>query len=177
MNHIHEGSFEPAQFLVENIGLLPGGRALDIAMGNGRNSIYLAENGYRVEGIDQSAEAVAIALERARQAGVSISGRVSDLEQDFTIKSDEFDVIICFYYLQRSLISRIKDALRPDGTLVCETFIIDQRQFGRPQNPDYLLKHNELLEMFRQFRCLRYREGIIGNRAIASIIAQKTSEL
>ena len=42
MTHLHESSSEPAQFLVENIKLLPKGRALDIAMGNGRNAIYLA---------------------------------------------------------------------------------------------------------------------------------------
>ena len=55
-----------------------------------------------------------------------------------------------------------------------ETFIVDQAQFDRPQNPDYLLEHNELLDMFREFRCLRYREGIIEDKkAVASIVAQK----
>jgi hypothetical protein len=58
--------------------------------------------------------------------------------------------------------------------VVCETFIVDQAQFGKPKNPDYLLKHNELLGLFSDLRCLRYREGIIKNRkAIASIIAEK----
>ena len=58
--------------------------------------------------------------------------------------------------------------------MVYETFIIDQAKFGKPKNPDYLLKHNELLEMFGEFRCLRYREGFFeGSIAIASIIAQK----
>ncbi len=60
--------------------------------------------------------------------------------------------------------------------IVYETFIIDQVRFGKPTNPDYLLKHNELLEMFRDFRCLRYREGIMQNqRAIAGIVAEKVS--
>ena len=55
-----------------------------------------------------------------------------------------------------------------------ETFIVDQTQFGKPRNPEYLLDYNELLEMFSDFRCLRYREGIIDNKkAIASIVAQK----
>ena len=58
--------------------------------------------------------------------------------------------------------------------MVYETFIIDQAQFGKPRNPDHLLMHNELLNMFRDFRCLRYREGIIeSGKAIASIIAEK----
>jgi len=83
-------------------------------------------------------------------------------------------VIICFNYLQRSLIPQIKDGLRNGGMVVYETFIVDQAKFGKPKNPYHLLKHNELLDMFRDFRCLRYREGIIeGRKAIASIIAQK----
>jgi len=58
--------------------------------------------------------------------------------------------------------------------VVYETFTIDQPKFGKPNNLDYLLKYNELLDMFRDFRCLRYREGIFENsRAIASILAEK----
>lgn len=172
--HIHEERYEPAEFLVENIDLLPAGRALDVAMGNGRNAIYLAARGFKVEGVEKSPDAVADALERARRAGVSITAHVVDLEKNYAIENGAFDVIICFNYLQRSLVSQIKDGLRAGGMVVYETFIIDQRQFGRPTNPDFLLEHNELLEMFRDFRCLRYREGIIGNKAIAGIIAEKT---
>ena len=174
MTHIHEDSLEPAQFLVENLRLLPKGRVLDVAMGNGRNAIYLAKAGFDVEGIDMSPEAVNTALESSRKAGVTIVAHVADLESNYQIKKSAYDVIICFNYLQRSLILQIKDGLKRGGMVVYETFIVDQDQFGKPQNPDYLLKHNELLDIFREFRCLRYREGIIENRkAVASIIAQK----
>jgi hypothetical protein len=50
MTNTHENGFEPARFLVENVELLPKGRALDLAMGNGRNAIYLAKIGFKVEG-------------------------------------------------------------------------------------------------------------------------------
>ena len=57
---------------------------------------------------------------------------------------------------------------------VYETFTVDQARWGRPKNPDYLLKHNELLEMFYDFRCLFYQELIVENaNAVARIIAQK----
>ena len=83
-------------------------------------------------------------------------------------------MIVCFNYLQHSLIPQIKDGLRKGGIIVYETFIVDQAQFGKPKNPDYLLKQNELLNLFRDFHCLRYREGIIENRkAIAGIVAEK----
>ena len=174
MTHTHESSLEPARFLADNIGLLPVGRALDVAMGNGQNAIYLARMGFDVEGVDISPEAVANALELARKAGVTISAQVVDLEGKYHITKGVYDVIICFNYLQRSLIPVIKDGLRTGGIVVYETFIVDQAQFGKPRNPDYLLKHNELLGMFHDFRCLRYREGIMeGRRAIAGIIAEK----
>ena len=170
----HEHSLEPAQFLVENSGLLPRGRVLDIAMGSGRNSIYLAKLGFQVEGVDVSAEAVQSALEAARNSGVTIHTRVADLEKSYQIEPATYAAIVCFNYLQRSLIPRIKDGLKKGGVVVYETFIIDQVQFGHPRNPDFLLQHNELLNLFRDFRCLRYREGIFDNRkAIASLLAEK----
>lgn len=67
MANTHETSFEPAQFLVDNIGFLPNGQALDIAMGTGRNALYLAKMGFEVEGVDISEEAVSIALESAKK--------------------------------------------------------------------------------------------------------------
>ena len=172
--HIHENSFEPAQFLVQNVDLLPKGRVLDVAMGSGRNAIYLARLGFDVEGVDMLPEAVDIALELAQKDAVTIKAQVADLEGNYYIEKDTYVVIICFNYLQRSLVSQIKDGLRKGGIVVYETFIVDQARFGKPKNPDYLLRHNELLDMFRDFRCLRYREGVFeGPRAVASIIAQK----
>ena len=174
MTHQHVRNLEPARFLAENLEILPRGRALDVAMGSGRNAIYLARMGFEVEGIDISSEAVNAALERAKSVGVSIKARVADLEGDYMIEKGDYRVILCFNYLQRSLIPQIKEGLRVGGMVVYETFIVDQARFGKPKNPDYLLKHNELLEIFRDFRCLRYREGLIAEeRAVASIIAEK----
>jgi 2-polyprenyl-3-methyl-5-hydroxy-6-metoxy-1,4-benzoquinol methylase len=174
MTHILERGFEPAQFLVDNIALLPKGRALDVAMGAGQNAIYLAKMGFEVEAVDISPEAVSSALELARKSGVNLRTQVADLGNNYHIEKGAYEVIICFNYLQRSLILQIKDGLRKGGMVVYETFIVDQARFGKPKNPDYLLRHNELLDMFRDFRCLRYREGIVeGRRAIASIIAEK----
>ena len=169
----HEHNLEPASFLVENFGLLPKGRVLDVAMGFGRNAVFLAEMGYEVEGVDISAEAVDNALKLAEGAGVTIKAETDDLEGDYCIKRDHYDVIICFNYLQRSLVPQIKEGLRQEGMVVYQTFIVDQAQLGHPKNPDFLLQHNELLDMFRDFRCLRYREGIIEGKAVAGIVAQK----
>ena len=174
MSKTKEISLKPSRFLVENIELLPNGRVLDVAMGHGRNAIYLAKLGFEVEGIDISQKAVENALEIAGTSGVKMNAHVADLEDDFQIDDSVYDVIVCFNYLHRPLIPEIKKGLRSGGMVVYETFIVEQAEFGKPNNPDHLLKHNELLHMFREFRCLRYREGIIKpGKAVAGMVAEK----
>jgi tellurite methyltransferase len=177
MSHVHQENLKPAEFLSDNIMLLPKGRVLDVAMGSGRNAVYLALNGFDVEGVDISSTSINNALNLAGEYGVSIKCEVADLEADYSIEKNAYDVIICFRYLQRSLIPQIKDGLRPGGMVVYETFLVDQAElFGKPNNPDFLLKHNELLDMFRDFRCLRYHEGVLDEyKAVAGIIAVKVS--
>ena len=123
---LDDGLGEPAQFLVENIDLLPRGRALDIAMGSGRNAIYLAKMGFQVEGVDVSREAVEETLARARDEGVSIQIQVEDLEKIPYLDEEVYELVICFNYLQRSLMPQMKNWVKPGGMLVYETFIIDQ---------------------------------------------------
>ena len=169
----------PAGFLVDNAGLLPRGNALDLAMGRGRNALYLARLGYTVHGVDISEEAVAYALATAEREGLAITADVGDLEGGYSLPTAAYDLIVCINYLQRSLFPTLKQSLRAGGLVVYETFISDQAHlFGKPRNPDFLLQHNELLELFKDFRCLRYREGVFeGRGAVAGIVAQKTARL
>lgn len=174
MISLNNKGLDPSNFLVENIDLLPGGNALDVAMGNGRNAIFLAERGFHVFGIDISKEAITEALELAAASNVKLTAHVADLTTGSHIQPGIYDVIICFNYLQRSLIPEIKSGLRSGGVIVYETFIVDQARYGKPKNPNHLLKHNELLRMFRDFRCIRYHEGILEDKkAVAGIIAEK----
>jgi SAM-dependent methyltransferase len=101
---------------------------------------------------------------------------VADLEDGFVLPAGGYDIIICFNYLHRPLIAQIREALKPGGLVIYETYIVDQARWGKPRNPAHLLQHNELLEMFRGFRVLRYREGIIEeSKAMASLVAQKAA--
>ncbi len=175
MPHTDEDNRSAAKFLMENVALLPRGRVLDLAMGTGRNALYLAKIGFSVHGVDISPETVKGVLKSATATGLTLEAEIADLDGDYRIKENAWDVIICFYYLQRSLMARIKDGLRKGGILVYETFTVNQVQFGRPTNPNYLLRPNELRDTFRDFRCLRYREGIVaGRKAVASLVAEKT---
>ena len=174
MNTFTDPRDRPAKFLVENIKLLPAGRVLDVAMGDGRNAIYLSGLGFQAEGVDISSEAVQKALEAAKAQGIELDAYAVDLEKEPFIRPEHYDVIICFRYLQRALIPDMKKGLKAGGVVVYETYTIDQIQFGKPKNPDFLLKPNELLNMFRDFHCIKYHEGVFEDKkATAGIIARK----
>ena len=93
------------------------------------------------------------------------------------LPSAAYNLIVNVNYLQRSLIYQIQRALKPQGYVIFETYLIDQQAIGHPKNPAYLLNHNELLHHFRSFRVLSYREGKYtdtGEAAFrAGIFAQK----
>jgi tellurite methyltransferase len=171
---------EPAALLVENLSLLPrSGKALDIAMGTGRNALHLASLGFQVTGVEVSAVAVEKCRQKAERLGLPIEALVADLEH-YPLPIDEYDLILNFYYLQRSLAPQIVAALKPGGVLVFETYTIDQLQFGwGPKNPDYLLRPGELRDMFPDLETLHYHEGVIrgdrGEKAVAQLIGRKTS--
>ena len=137
---------------------IPRGRALDIATGKGRNAIFLAEHGFDVVAIDVSPVALDEARQRAAGKSLSISWQQADLER-IELPEATYDLVVDFNYLQRSLIPQIKAALKPGGHVIFETYLIGQEILGHPKNPAYLLRHNELLELFRDFRVLCYREG------------------
>jgi SAM-dependent methyltransferase len=163
---------DTADLLLENRHLLSSGKALDIAMGAGQNALFLASLGCDVIGVDYSASAVSLALEQAKKQG----GRLTALKADilkYNIKEDCFDIILNFYFLERSLIPKIKKGLKKNGLVIFETYTADQARFGHPKNPDYLLKPNELLSFFLDFFIIYYHERIDETKAIASLIAQK----
>ncbi|HEV8720700.1 MAG TPA: class I SAM-dependent methyltransferase [Candidatus Binatia bacterium] len=137
---------------------LPAGHALDIAAGKGRNALYLAGRGFKVVAVDISGVALDAARRHAEQKRLHVDFQHLDLEQG-GFPEREYDLILNINYLQRSLIPKIRAALRVGGHVIFETYSIDQQVIGHPKNPNYLLAHNELLDHFRDFRVLYYREG------------------
>ena len=168
----------PCAFLAEHLTLIPRGRALDIATGEGRNAIFLARNGFVVEGVDLSYAALLKAKVRANQEGVLLMLIQADLTQ-FHLLPNRYDLIVNVNYLQRSLVPQIKASLKPHGMVLFETFLIDQAAVGHPRDPAHFLRHNELLDLFRDLRVLRYREGKVikeGNPAyLASLLAERST--
>ncbi len=164
-NELHASQQEqaaPSVFLKQLLELKPWriqpGKALDIAAGKGRNALFLAEEGFSVEAIDISEVGLQEARRRAEEKGLTITFRQADLDKA-ELPEASYDLILNINFLQRFLIPKMKRALKVGGYIIFDTYLIDQRVIGHPKNPDYLLGHNELLELFRDFRILYYREG------------------
>jgi SAM-dependent methyltransferase len=156
------GEDSPSSFLEEVLRskswTIRLGRALDIATGKGRNAVFLAEHGFKVDAMDISA----VALEEARKIAQAKKLDIKFIEADLDhaeLPEAAYELIVDFNFLERALIPKIKSALKPGGHIVFETFLIDQKELGHPRNPAYLLGHNELLDLFRDFRVLYYQEG------------------
>lgn len=165
---------EPAQFLKENLKHLPLGRALDIAMSEGRNAVFLARQGFEVDGVDISEVAIRKAKRLARENSVTVNAINADLTH-YQIKPNSYDVIINIQYLQRSLIPQIKRGLKKGGVVVFENHSVDQQQnaLGQRLIRDYLLEKGELKKLFSDFTILLYRETNDGKDAFHSLIARK----
>jgi 2-polyprenyl-3-methyl-5-hydroxy-6-metoxy-1,4-benzoquinol methylase len=165
---------EPASFLKEYAHLLHGGRSLDIAMGEGRNAVYLAKKGYTVDGIDISEVALRKAKRLARENGVGITTVIADLT-NYQIKPESYNVILNVDYYQKSLIPQIKKGLKRKGIVIYENHTMDQLSNLKGQHirRDYLLNKGELKDLFKDFEILVYRETNDGKDAKASLIARK----
>jgi len=169
---------EPNPFLKKHIYLLPKGKALDMATGEGRNAVFLAQNGFEVDAVDISQKGLKKARKLAREKGVKVNALLVDLDH-YQIEKDRYDLIANFYFLKRRLIPKIRRGLRKGGRAIFETYLLEHRTLavGGPKQAKYFLKPNELLKLFKDFRILFYREGIFregGRRkAVASLIAQK----
>lgn len=166
---------KPADWLVENRGLLPsGGQALDLACGDGRNSRYLAERGFAVDAFDVSDVAIDALRAASRWA---IDARAVDLESE-PLPEARYDVVVSMNYLQRDLFPGMSAAVRPGGVLVLETFgEAHVNELGNRLDGRFVLARNELLRAFPGLVVRHFREGVVLRagrpRGVAGIVAQR----
>lgn len=162
---------KPIPFLVDNIHILPKGKALDVAMGEGRNGVYLATQGFDVTGLDISEKGLEKAHALAAKNNVSIQTKVVDLET-VELEPNSYDLILCTYFMDRELYRKFYDALKPGGMVLVETYNIDYLKY-RKFNAKWALNTNELLDIFKDMRIHRYQDYDDAREAYSSIIAQK----
>ena len=152
---------EPEPSLLEALPLMGRGLDLDVAAGEGRNSVALARAGFTVVAADFSGVAMSWLAERARREGLPIMPVVADLEASIPLRPGSFDAVVNISYLDRELVPGLKRLLRPGGVLLFDTFLIDQAKSGHPREPRFLLGHYELYDLLSDMELLRYREGIV----------------
>ena len=162
---------KPIPFLVDNVHLLRKGKVLDIAMGEGRNGVYLATQGFEVLGLDISEKGLEKAHNLAKKNKVTIETKVVDLES-FTLEPNSYDVILCTYYMQKDLFKQFQSALKPGGMIVVETYNVDYLKYAQFSRK-WALDTNEMLDIFKGLRVIRYQDYDDGKEAYSSIIAQK----
>lgn len=170
---------QPAEVLLQNRHLLPKqGVALDLACGLGANSLLLAEQGLEVHAWDISSVAIAQLDKLAQQSGLEVHVQ----ERDVSAQPPEpgsVDVLIVTHFLVRAMAADLVAALKPGGLLFYQTFCRDKVYAQGPSNPEYLLKDNELLQLFSGLKVRVYREeSLLGNhnqgwRNQAMLVAEK----
>jgi tellurite methyltransferase len=165
----------PANFLAENYHYIPfEGNVLDMGMGEGRNAVFLAQKGYKVTGIDISSVAVKKANSLAQEFGVKIKGVVASLKE-YKIPPHSYDAIVCFYFVDRGLIDKMKSWLKPGGILIFEAHTTRQKKISKRSILDdgFYLKEQELLHLFQGMRILKYEEPLHEKEFRSSIILLK----
>jgi len=146
---------EPSPLLVQAIRGRKPGTAIDLGMGQGRNALYLAAQGWRVTGVDLSDVAVAQAKEQAVRLGLQLDAVIDNLDH-CDIGQERWDLItLCYMHAwysgtKPSSVSRLRNALKPGGLLVIEGFAGHQ---------DFMFHTYELLRDFANLRILRYEDG------------------
>ena len=140
------GSMQPSAIIKKYWTLAPLGKALDIACGNGRNSVFLAARGFDVDAVDIST----VATTRLLTQSPRISAIQADLDT-WQIPRDRYTLIVNIRFLDRRLFPMIIAGLRPGGVLIVESFIDGHRS-------RYCLKPNELLRSFRSLHIVYYEE-------------------
>jgi SAM-dependent methyltransferase len=166
-------SHGPSAWVARHARLVPKpGPVLDLAAGSGRHSRLFLDLGYRVTALDRDVSRL------AELGGADIIA--ADLEDGspWPLKGRQFAGIVVTNYLFRPILPRIVAALSSGGVLIYETFGVGQERYGKPRNPEHLLRPGELLEFaereglaVRAYFCSttedpepRVRQGVVAQR-------------
>jgi 2-polyprenyl-3-methyl-5-hydroxy-6-metoxy-1,4-benzoquinol methylase len=151
----------PNQFLVAEVASLAPGRALDLGCGEGRNAVWLAEQGWDVTAVDFSDVGIAKGREMASKRGVEVTWIVEDLSR-YVPADQAFDLVIDFYIhlppQQRSaLLTKAAGAVSPGGTLlvVGHDFSNLEHGYGGPRDPALLFTADEVAASLTGFRVVK----------------------
>ena len=130
--------------------LITQGTVLDVACGSGRHADFFLSKNLKVVAVDRQAHVIPGA--RFIQA---------DLENGspWPFPGERFEAVVVTNYLYRPLMGQLRDCLAENGVLIYETFMLGNERFGKPSNPEFLLRPGELLEVFKDLTVKSFEEG------------------
>lgn len=158
---MHDPAAPPSEWVRRFAPLIArGGRALDLACGSGRHTRLLREMGLRVTAVDRDRSAIAVL-----GAIDGVEALVADLEgAPWPLAGRRFDGIVVTNFLHRPLFPRLIEALSEDGVLIYETFAAGNERFGRPSNPEFLLRRGELLRLASpELDVVAFEQGVVAS--------------
>lgn len=166
-SHPHFSMQDASDWVVRFGALIPrGAGVLDLACGGGRHARWLAGRDLNVLAADRDAAALATLDGQPR-----IRTLCADLEGgDWPWGEACFDAVVVTRYLFRPRLDRVAALLKPGGLLIYETFMDGNARFGKPSNPDFLLRPHELLDWVRSWgSVIAFEQGEIARPAPAMI--------
>lgn len=151
---------QPNALLVATVRGRPPGAALDMAMGEGRNALYLAQQGWQVTGVDVADQALAYAQRRAQQLGVKLTTVEHDADT-YDWGTKKWNLIVLSYAGGREYAAKVFQALRPGGLVVLEGFHADAAKV-HPIGADLVFQTDELKQLYAAagLKVVRYEEPL-----------------
>ena len=167
----------PSPFLLKMLPRLQKGRVLDIAMGEGANAVYLAQKGCEVEGVDISEVACQRATELARDTGVELQVKCSDVDL-YLFGIMQYDTIVMSFFKPAVLryYPEIIKALKQGGTLLMESYLVGAMPAAIPREENYrnfYFNSNEFLPHLKGMQLLYYSETKIDSKECVQCFACK----
>jgi SAM-dependent methyltransferase len=174
-------STQPNALLVATVEGRRPGRALDVGMGQGRNSVFLALKGWDVTGFDMSDEGIAIAQRNAKRAGVPLNA-IRETDEAFDYGADQWDLIVFMYepfsITSSAYVDHLRKSLKVGGIIVIESYGEDA---ATPNQPPTAIDPDRLLSALQQFRILRFEDTVAladwgqNKRRLVRMVAEKRS--
>lgn len=153
------GHDKASTWLLAHEHLLTGGRALDVACGKGRHSLWLLRLGYRVDAVDISAAGLQVLAQRAQEMGFAERLRLTQADlRTWRPAAKSYDLVLMTRYLNRALWPALIAALKPEGLLIYRSFHIDLHRLRPDFQLDHMLQPGELLLAFSGLEMLAYEE-------------------
>jgi SAM-dependent methyltransferase len=154
-------SLEPSDWVRRWAPLVARGPVIDVASGSGRHARLFKERNFPVIAVDRDPQPMPEGITFVK----------ADLEDGspWPFEGQRFGGIVVANYLHRPLLPVLARSLAEGGVLIYETFMLGNEKFGKPSNPDFLLRPGELLQAFAGLTVAAFEQGATAKAVVQRI--------